>query len=83
MSIRDILHDVRKTVGVRQTVKAVRRGELERVFAARDADPAVMRDLLDLCAANGVEVVWVDTMKELGEACGIEVGASSCGLFRG
>ncbi len=65
------------TVGVKQTCKAVEKGKAKKVFIARDAEGRVTAGLQELCRSKGVEIVYVDTMKQLGKACGIEVGASA------
>jgi len=71
----------RRTVGTKQTLKAVLRGEAVRVYVARDAEPHVLRDLVQACQARGVELEYVDTMRELGSACKIKVGAASAAIL--
>ncbi len=66
-----------KTVGIKQSMKAVESGQALKVFIARDADSRVTRDLQELCIQMSIEVVYVDSMKQLGRACGISVGASA------
>ena len=70
-----------KTIGVKQTLKAVERKNAQVVFIAKDADERVVGNLLELCKKNSVEVIYVDTMKQLGKACDIEVGASAAALL--
>lgn len=70
-----------KVVGVRQLRKAVGRDEVRMVFLAEDADPAITAPMETLAAERSVPVIWVRTMKELGLACGIAVGASAAGLL--
>ena len=66
----------KKVVGIKQTQKALKDGAAVRVFVADDAEMRVIRPIIDLCSENGVELVNVPTMAELGSACGIEVGAA-------
>lgn len=70
-----------RVVGIRQTLKAVERGEAVKVFLARDAEESVTRDLRRLCAEKGLPVEEVDSMAALGKACGIEVGAAAAALL--
>ena len=51
-------------------------------FVAKDAEERVTADFCALCARHGVEITRVDTMRELGAACGIEVGAAVAVLLR-
>ena len=71
----------RKAVGVKQSRKAVRRGEARRVYLACDADPAVTDPVAAECAAAGIPVVAEYTMEQLGRACGIAVGAAVAALL--
>ena len=71
-----------RVVGVKQLRKAVGRGEVRRVFLAEDADPALTDPIAALATDQAVPVVRVPSMKELGRACGIAVGASAAGLLK-
>lgn len=70
-----------RTVGTKAVLRAVERGEARAVFVARDAEPHVVAPVVALCGQRGVQVVWVDSMAELGRACGIEVGAASAAVL--
>jgi large subunit ribosomal protein L7A len=70
-----------KTVGTKQTLKAIQKGSARVVYVARDADEHVVRDLLRLCKEKSVEVVYADSMAKLGQACGIQVGAASVAVL--
>ena len=71
-----------KVVGVKQLRKAIGRDEIRRVFLAEDADPVVTEPVEALARERAVPVVRVASMKELGRACGIAVGASAAGLLK-
>ena len=68
---------IRTVVGARQIRKALNAGSANRVYLARNADPALTEPIEALCQRNGVECTWVRSMTELGRACGIEVGAAA------
>lgn len=72
----DILKSGNKAVGIKQSLKAVEANNVKIVFLAKDADEKVVSGLKELCAKNAIQIEYVDTMKQLGKACGIEVGAS-------
>ena len=69
-------------VGVKQTKRALNDGKVLRVFLAGDADPRVTEPVEALSAEQGVDVVKVPSMKELGSACGIAVGSAVAALLR-
>lgn len=70
------LQSIAKTVGVKQTRRAVREGTALRVFLAEDAEEHIRLPMLELCRECGVPVSSGGTMAELGAACGIDIGAS-------
>ncbi|MDP2872894.1 MAG: ribosomal L7Ae/L30e/S12e/Gadd45 family protein [Bacillota bacterium] len=65
-----------KCVGAKQTLKAVQSGQARVVYVAQDADARVVGPVLGGAQELGLEIVRVNTMKELGKMCGIEVGAA-------
>lgn len=69
-------------VGLKQTKKAAAQSQAEMVWIAEDADPALTAAVERVCQEHQVPVEWVPTMKELGSACGISVGASAAALLR-
>jgi len=70
-----------KVVGTKQTLRAIEGGKAKVVYIADDAEERVVAKVKELCACMGIETVHVPTMKELGEICGIEVGAASAALI--
>ncbi len=71
-----------RAVGTKQVTRAVEKGSALTVYVARDAESHVTRHLLALCRQHGVQVVEVDSMRALGRACGVEVGAASAAILK-
>ncbi len=69
-----------RAVGTNRTAKAISAGVAQVVFIAKDADRRVVGEVVSAAAARGLEVVEVDSMRELGRACGIAVGAASAAI---
>jgi len=67
------LKTAEKVVGTRTTLKAIENGKCEHVFIAEDADVFITRRVTELCRKAGCEYTRVETMKMLGEACGVQV----------
>lgn len=64
------------SIGTKQAIKTVEAGLAEEVFIAKDADPRITSKMVNLCRKMSVQLTYVDSMKQLGKACGIEVGAA-------
>ena len=69
-------------VGSKQLRKALKAGTVLTVFLARNADPGVTEPIADLCQAADIQPIWVDSMKELGRSCGIDVGTAAAAVLK-
>ena len=76
----DRLKNSEKVVGTRWLVRAILAGEIEEAYVAQDADLFILRQVRDACNKMGVRMVEAESMKKLGEACGIEVKTASAGI---
>lgn len=70
-----------RAVGSHQTAKAIGKGRAQLVFVATDADRRVTEGVLAAARDRGLEVVEVATMRDLGRACGIAVGAAAAAIL--
>ena len=70
------LRNGNKIVGVKQTIKAVEKGSAKMVFVAKDADERVVGKIVELCKKDNIQITYVESMKQLGKACNIDVGAA-------
>ena len=74
------LSTMKVVVGSKQLRKALEKGRARYVFLAENADPAVTDPIAELCGRNAIQIAWVPSMSELGQACGIEVGAAAAAV---
>ena len=72
----------KKTVGRKQSQRAILDGKAEKIYLADDADQRIREETEKLCETHGVPVISVDTMENLGKACGIQVGAAVAALLK-
>ncbi|MFD2627732.1 50S ribosomal protein L7ae-like protein [Oceanobacillus kapialis] len=72
----------RIVIGTKQTLKAMKNGEISEVVVADDADRQITQKVASLADELGIPCQRVDSMKKLGAACGIEVGASTVAIRR-
>jgi len=63
-------------VGIKQSRRSLDEGKVDRAFVAQDADAHIIHPFMEDCKVMGVEIVAVESMKELGHAAGIDIGAA-------
>ena len=68
-------------VGSKQLRKALQAGRAEYVYLAENADPAITEPIEEMCREFHIQITWVRTMAELGQKCGIEVGAAAAAVL--
>lgn len=73
----------KRIIGLKQTLKAIKNGSVNIVYLANDAEEPIKNSILEECRGKDIEIVQIDTMKKLGEACGIDVNASCASLLKG
>ncbi|WP_404430231.1 50S ribosomal protein L7ae-like protein [Sutcliffiella horikoshii] len=81
MSYEKVMQANTFIVGTKQTVKALKSGTVKEVVIAEDADVIVTQKVVQTANDHNIPVLKVDSMKKLGKACGIEVGASAVAII--
>ncbi len=72
----------KRIIGLKQTKKAINENRANKVYIAKDADDYIKNTIIKACDDKDLTIIYVATMKELGEACGIEVKASTASLLK-
>lgn len=83
MSLERLKTARKKSIGTKQTTKAVEKGSARAVFVAKDAEEHLTREIIKMARERGIEVVTAESMLALGKACGIEVGAAAAAILEG
>lgn len=76
------LKDADKTIGAKQTMKAIRREQVSFVFIGSDCDTWVSEPLITLCQESHIPYDVEHDMVELGRASHIKVKAAAVGVLR-
>jgi large subunit ribosomal protein L7A len=76
MSYEKVEQAKKTIIGTKQTVKAIRAGIVTEVIVALDAEERIVTPVTEEAALHGIQVTHVDSMKKLGDVCGIQVGAA-------
>lgn len=77
----DTLKTTNHVIGIKQVTKALKRGQAKKIFIAADAETRVTEPLVKIANAQKILTETLSTMKELGTACGIEVGAAAVAVL--
>ncbi|MBP2242866.1 large subunit ribosomal protein L7A [Cytobacillus eiseniae] len=80
MSYEKVLQARNILIGTKQTVKALKQGTVKEVVIAKDADYKVIAKITSAAEEGNVPILYVDSMKKLGKACGIEVSAAAIAI---
>lgn len=72
----DRLKHAKKTVGIKQTLKAIEENNTKLVFLANDADKKIIDEVIGMCKGKDIKIETIESMKQLGKVCGIDVNAS-------
>ncbi|QQE78537.1 ribosomal L7Ae/L30e/S12e/Gadd45 family protein [Alicyclobacillus sp. SO9] len=80
MSLERIRQASKMTIGSNQTIKVLQQRVARSVYVAHDAEERVTQPIVELARKHSVPLTWVTSMKELGKACGIDVGAAAAAI---
>ena len=72
----------RRVVGTKQLLRAMDEGKVAHAFVAKDADLLLTKRVVDRCFERNIPCTQVESMEQLGRACGIDVKAAAAGLLR-
>ncbi|WP_078543152.1 50S ribosomal protein L7ae-like protein [Litchfieldia alkalitelluris] len=81
MSYEKVLQASKIIIGTKQTVKALQTTTVQEVVIAEDADRRVLNKVIQIASEKQIPVTKVESMKKLGKACGIEVGAAAVAII--
>ena len=71
-----------RVVGTKQATRALKAGRASRAYVANDADTFIFQQVVRAAEEAGVPCVRVETMKELGMVCGVEVPAAAAAVLK-
>ena len=66
-----------KLIGIKQCTKSIKNGKGTVLYVAKDAEINLTKSLIDLGIEKNVKIIYINTMKELGKMCSIDVKASA------
>ncbi|TCO75021.1 ribosomal L7Ae/L30e/S12e/Gadd45 family protein [Marinisporobacter balticus] len=69
-------------VGTKQALKALKEDKAETLFIAKDAEKHVIRTIEDEAKKRKIQIVYAESMKKLGKACGINISAATAVILK-
>ena len=80
MSYEKVIQAKSVIIGTKQTIRALKNHLIQEVIIAKDADPCLTARVVETATELNVPITYVDSMKMLGKACGIDVGAATVAI---
>ena len=71
-----------KVVGLKQLLRGLAADEVVMVYIADDADGHVKEQILSAIGEKEIHVVNVESMREMGIRCGIDVAAACAAILK-
>lgn len=71
-----------RKIGIKQSIKALKKDEALVLYIAEDAEQYVVRGIVALAEEKHVPVVYIQNMLVLGKACDIDVGAATAVIVK-
>ncbi len=78
----DHIKGSKNVIGTKQTLKMVKNGKAKSVYLAHDVDHHIFVEVENSCKENEVPIVYIDSMRDLGKACGINRKTASAALLK-
>lgn len=72
----------KKVVGTKQVKRVLAEDQVKQVYIAQDAEKTVVNQIIQICKEQQIQIVYIESMKKLGEACNIDVNAATAALLK-
>ena len=67
----------KKVIGIKQSLKSMKNGLGDTLYIAKDADSKLIKPLIEYADENNINIQHIDTMKELGKMCGLQIESAA------
>ncbi|EEL52494.1 LSU ribosomal protein L7AE [Bacillus cereus Rock3-44] len=81
MSYQKVSNAENVVVGHKRTLEAIKNGTVKEVVIAEDADMRLTHVITRTAVQHNVPITKVESVRKLGKASGIQVGASAIGII--
>ena len=63
-------------VGLRQSIKQIENKNVSQAVVAKDTDSHILEPFVEICKNENIKITYVETKKELGKLCKLDVPAA-------
>ena len=78
----EALKQDKKVIGIKQVNKALTQDQAKVLYLAQDAEIHLTQILKNTALDKNIEIIYIDSMRELGKACGIDVSAAAAAILK-
>ncbi len=78
----EALKQDKKVIGIKQVNKALTQDQAKVLYLAQDAEIHLTQTLKNIALDKNIEIIYIDSMRELGKACGIDVSAAAAAILK-
>lgn len=71
-----------RTAGINAVLRKMRAGCAVKVFLSREADPAVLKDIIAEAKMRDVPIEWAEESLQLGRACAVGRKTAAAALLK-
>lgn len=82
MSYEKVTQAKKLIIGTKQTIKALKSGDVQTLVVASDAEHRVTEKVKYVARQSKVSILEVDSMRKLGKASGIDVPATVVSIMQ-
>jgi len=72
----------KKVVGTKETLKAIKKNQVSKVFLAADIDEELYKQIHEVLQKTSIPVEYIDSKLKLGRVCGVDVATASAALLK-
>ncbi|MBF8983478.1 ribosomal L7Ae/L30e/S12e/Gadd45 family protein [Lutibacter sp. B2] len=80
--LEELKNNQKLIIGTKQSLRVIKEDRAQTLFIAKDAEKHVTRNVEEIAKNHQVQIVYAESMKKLGKACGISVGAATVVILK-
>lgn len=71
-----------RIAGINSVLRNLRAGRVKKVFLSKEADPGLLKEIIDAAEAGGVPIEWAEESIQVGRACAVARKTAAAALLK-